>query len=528
MSITINISKHEPVVSKMQQDLDHILKDNSVTPSLESISEKMDPMNISLLILTPDIIRRLGEVKSKDVYEQNSTTFKKDGLFSTEIFGPVGSKERLKRFGYIDMGLDILHPRIYKELITLNSLYKDILEGKKYAKFDPKLKDFVETDKLDGETGYNLFFKYFDQIQFKVTNSVQRLFKILFIKKYKLQDVKINKYLVIPAGLRDYIVTESGKVLENEINNYYRKLLTVSNTAKQFKHETRDVEFINQIRVRLQKVVVEIYDYIENMLDGKSKFIQGKWTKRAIFYGTRNVITGTPSDIQDLDDPNEIEDITTVVGPLQAAKGLLPKTIFELRTRFLNRVFDPQATKFNLINPKTLTRQPVNISEKSRSQWVTDEGLENLINKMIQPELFMSEILVDNRYYLYLLIDEGDSITVIDDISQAPDDKKKYVRPMTFIELLYLTLFDIVPNYPAFLTRYPITGYGSTVIVKLRLKATTKTREVKVRLNPLGDVKIAPEYPVFKEGVTPFYSLTVPTIYLDRLGADYDGEIFNG
>ena len=495
----------------------------------EDALSKRDPLNISLLILTPDILRRMGQVKSKDVYEQNSTVFKKDGLFSTEIFGPVGSKERLKRFGYIDLGLEVFHPRIYKELSSLSTLYKGILEGTKYAKFDPKLKDFVETDRLEGSTGYNLFFKYYDQIDFKTTDSVQRLFKILFIKKHKLQDVKISKYIVIPAGLRDYLVTESGKVLENEINNLYRKLLTVANTANQFKHETRDIELINQIRVRLQKVIISIYDYIENMLDGKSKFIQGKWTKRAIFYGTRNVITGTPTVIKDakeLQDPNKELDIEATVGPLQFAKAILPKTLYLLRTKFLNDKFSVETSTANLINKKTLQREPAKITEKARSQWVTDEGLENMINKMIQSDLFMSPIIIDDKYYLMLVVDKGDTIYLINDIRQITNEEdKKYVRPLTYIELLYITLFQVADEHYAYLTRYPVTGYGSTVIVKPYLKATTKTRRVKLYLPNTTEPVSAPEYPVFKEDVTPFYSLTVPYIYLPGLGADFDGEM---
>ena len=520
--MVINLSLAEKEI-KRKENQDQI-SDTDLSLEDLSMGGKIDPLNISLLILNNEILRKIGEVKSKDVYEQNSTTFKKDGLFSTDIFGAVGSKERLKRFGYINMGLEILHPRIYKELISLSSLYKGILEGKKYAVYDNKTKDFVETDKLEGETGYGFFFKYYDQIKFRTNTSTQRLFKILFIKKYKLEDVKISNYVVIPAGIRDYVVTESGKVLENEINNIYRKLLTVSNTAQQFKHETRDIEFINQIRVRLQKVVLEIYEYLENMLDGKSKFIQGKWTKRSVFYGTRNVITGTPESIKNLENPNEVSDATAVLGPLQAAKGLMPIAIFELRTKFLNNVFDIQSDKANLIDPKTLLRGPISINEKIRSQWVTDEGLEGIVNKFIQAELLMSDIIISDKYYLYLILDEGDTITIVNDGTTIPDEKKSLLRPMKYIELMYITLFDVVKKYKALLTRYPITGYGSTVIVELKLKATTRTREVKIKYNPADQGVIAPEYPLFKQGVSPFYSLTVPSIYLSGLSADFDGE----
>jgi DNA-directed RNA polymerase beta' subunit len=197
------------------------------------------PFNIELLILNSNLIKNLGEVKSKDVYEQNSTVFKQDGLFSTEIFGPKGSPERMTKFGYINMGIKILHPLIYRHLTKLETLYKGILTGDKYAVWDENILNFVPADMETGQTGYNFFMKYYDKIKFRETNSEKRTEIIKFIKKYKAKDVLIDKYLVIPAGMRDRMELPNGKVLEDEINNLYRKLLTVSSTAKKLQDDMR-------------------------------------------------------------------------------------------------------------------------------------------------------------------------------------------------------------------------------------------------------------------------------------------------
>jgi len=479
-----------------------------------------DALNIDLLFLTNSITKNMLEVKTRDVFVQNSTEFHHEGLFSNTIFGDVGAKERNTTFGYIDLSIDVIHPRIYKELVSLNSLYTGILEGTKYAIFDNKIKDFVETDRLDGKTGLYFFMEHYDNIVFKTTDSTQREFKIKFIKNSKANEVMMSKYLVIPAGLRDYKLLESGKALENEINGLYRRMLTIASSAKVFKADVKnkDNEYISAVRKRLQKVAIDIYDFIENLLDGKSKFIQGKWTKRAVMYGTRNVLTSSPNVIKDLDDKHRPSILNSMVGLYQASKGLLPITVFNVRTKFLQDAFDVNSTKALLIDKKTLKRVPADISEKTRSRWVTDDGVEETINKLSQDDIKNSPIVIDG-YYLLLIYEHGDKVDVIKSIdSLSPDADIKKVRPITYGELFYLGIFDRVQDYPAYITRYPIIQYGGIIPVKPYLKTTIKTKRMYVKLPDSLDYTIATEYPIVGTGWAD--SLTTPQIYLSSLGAD--------
>jgi len=486
------------------------------------MDKQLDPMNIDLLILDKNIISKLMEVKTRDIFMQNSTEFHHEGLFSTTIFGNIGTPERLTTFGYVDLGLSILHPRVYKELISINSLYKDILNGSKYAIYDPKTKDFIESDQLDGRSGFNFFMEYYDKLNFKETDSIQREFKIKFLTKYKASEVVLDKYLVMPAGLRDYTITESGKAMENEINNFYRKLLTVSSTAKAFKTDTtnKDNEYVSAVRSRLQKVAVDIYDQIETLLDGKSKFIQGKWTKRGIMYGTRNVLTSIPIDTEDLEDEHKIKANNSIVGLFETLKGLLPISIFQVRTRFLQDIFDINSSKALLVDNKTYKRVPVDISEKTRSRWVTDEGLEETINKLVQDEIKNSYINIDG-YSLLLVYEHDDKIDILKGIDDLPDLKKEDLRPITYGELFYLSIFNIISNYPAFITRYPIVNYGGIVPTEPYLKTTIKSNRRYVKLINSSDYILATEYPIVNEHWSS--SVSVPQHYLEGLGADFDG-----
>ena len=483
--------------------------------------KNMDPLALSLLIIDKSIISKLYEIKSPDIFEPNSTEFKKDGLFSETIFGTQGSKERMTNFAYIDLNVKVLHPRAFIELTSLSNFYKDIIYGKSYATFDNETKDFIPSNQIDGDTGYSFFIKHFEDIDFKTTDSLKRKFKIFFLKKYTLQDLLIDKYLVIPAGMRDYMITESGKTLEHEINGLYRKVLRAGNAAKQFKDDTSNNDFLNAVRLRVQLSIVEVYEYIENLLKNKGGFIQSKWLKRSINYGTRNVITAPSNEITDLSDPNRTRSFTVEVGVLQAAKGLLPITLFQLRNSLLFDVFDPESTRAMLINPKTYKREYKEISETSRSKWVSDEGLEETINKLIRPDILVKEIVIDG-YYLLLIEEDGDNIRIIGDIEKYPNIDKKKLRPITYIELVYLALFNIIEDYPAFVTRYPITGQGSIDVVETTVKPTVKTVKKNVYMRNSSTPIVAKNYPIL--GEQPFTGLSIPFCLLEGLSADFDGD----
>ena len=489
------------------------------------MNTEMESLNIDLLVLKPEIIKRLMEVKTRDVFLQNSTEFHNEGLFSTTIFGDVGSPERMSNFGYIDLGIDILHPRIYKELTSLNSLYKGMLEGTAYGIYDKKLKDFVLSDRVDGKTGFYAFMEHYEDIKYKLTDSIQREFKIKFITNYKASDVIMNKYLVMPAGLRDYKILESGKAMENEINNLYRKMLTIASSAKVFKNDVKnkDNEYISAVRKRLQKIAIDIYDYIENLLDGKSKFIQGKWTKRAIMYSTRNVITAAPVEIKNLEDSERPTGLSSQIGLYQTIKGILPIAIFQTRTRFLQDIFDINSTRAMLIDKKTLRRVPVDITEKTRSRWVTDDGLEETINKLMQDEIKNAPIEVDGNYLL-LVYENGDKIEILKSLdTPGLNLKPGDVRPITYGELFYLSIFDIIHTYPVYVTRYPIVNYGGIVPSIPYLKSTLRFKKALVKLPNSTEYRKAIEYPIIGEKW--FSSLSVPEIFLEALGADFDGFI---
>lgn len=473
-----------------------------------------DTFNIDLIIPDRqgnDTFRLLGEVTKPNIFLYGKDEFDPDGLYSDEIFGAMGTKDRNVKPGYISLKVPIYHPLIYKTILSLKTLYKNIIEGKTKVKFDENERDFVIDP--DGDTGFEFFIKNFDKIELHDNDSDQRRHKIMLIDKYRGEKNLVIKWIVIPAGLRDYSVNKKGQPEEDEINGLYRNLLFATNVLNAI-NTNSNLKSIDSIRLKIQNSVVAIYDYLQTLIDGKSKFIQEKWSKRAVTFGTRNVLTPSPILVNDLNSENVIEFNDTVVGLLQFIKGIQPVVIGKIRA-FLSGILDNESNRAVLVNKKTLRSELTEISNKERDAWLSTEGLGSTINKLLNRDIMMSPISFNDNYYLLLIYDDGRNIRIVSNNDYQGIDKN-YVRPITYIELFYLAVYDVRKKYPATVTRYPITGLGSIYPTNIYLKTTTDSRTVTFKTG-YGDM-IVYEYPILNK--QPISGMSVHPSRISRLGAD--------
>ena len=474
------------------------------------------PFNIDLLVLEKEHIRNLGEVKTGRIMIPSTQDFDPEGIYSTEIFGPVGSEERATRFGYIDLKVDILHPLVFNHIQSMKVFYKEIMAGKKYAVFNEKTKDFELSNIQDGKTGYHFFFQHFKKVKLKDTDGTQRKFKIDIINFYKKLNKPFNKLLVLPAGLRDYTLTADGRPSEDEVNDLYRKVISLTNNFDNVNiKKEENLYLMSNIMYKLQVAVLDIYEYFFNLLNGKSKFTEGKWAKRAISHGTRNVLTPAVPAIQDINDKNRITLDMTVVGLYQYVKAVTPLTINKVLNKFIYRIMSPDTNTGILVDLKTLKSVTVDIPIKKRDDWITGEGLEQTMNKLGQESLRSLPIMVD-KYYLLNIYDDGKTIKPVFNTSELNEEEFKHIRPITYAELFYLAIEDIVDKYPALVTRYPVANVGGVYPSKVYLRTTMNPRTVNYVLN--GVSKTLKEYPNLKEKY--FNGMSPHSTHLVLLGGD--------
>lgn len=507
---------------------------SSLTPN--TIGSVYDPVNIAIMDVEQFIRDHQAlPVTSPLTLEPSSNLFHHEGLYSESIFGYVGSPERMTRFGYIDLNTSIFNPKIFKLITQLGSLYKDIMSGTAYAVFDPVTKNFKRvhgdpTQTPDANTGYLFFLRHFHDLSFHTTNSSTRDERIEVIQQYKERALQ-TKYLVEPAGLRDIANDSSGRLVQDDVNKLYTSLLLYS---KSIPRGTQSPLY-DSARYQIQSKAQEIFEYIENFLDGKRGFIQGNFARRKIAMGTRNVITAAPYMAASPEDPQLLKADDVQVGVYQVSKGLQPYFKYAYNTIFANPIFKTEATaRTALSDPKTGKLVYTSLSPTTRDNWTSSEGINKLINSFRNTDLRKKPVLIKDTdgkdYALSLVYDEGDTIALcrsIDDLeARWPRSvNKSKLRPITYIEMFYLITEVISQGKHGIVTRYPVIEQGSCYIAKLHVVSTTPSRTVELvdLLAPDQPTMILKQYPV--QGASYMDAMMLHTSKLGGLGADHDGDL---
>lgn len=464
------------------------------------------PVNIKLLDVDEFIrSQQVKRVESHAIFEasSNSTIFQKDGLFSEDIFGAVGSTARLSTFGYIELNAAVLQPFIYNNLVRLSALYGEIIDGTSYATFDSSLKNFKKCKASDAgaRTGFTFFMEYFSNIDFTTTDSHVRSDRIAIIEKYR-DILFIKRMLVLPAGLRD-VQNSGGRLSQDDINKLYQTLLAYSSAIPPGVKSP----IFDGIRVNIQKKVVEIYEYIENIVTDKRGFLQEKYGKRRIALGTRNVISSTSYKTVTPDDPQAISSDETRIGLYQTMKGMQPIVIHHFRTAILDPVFKTDSNTIAVTDPDTLMIQYREVSNKELNKFSTNLAIETLISRFANADIRELPIAITDvtgkKFYICMVYDTGDEIALFRSITdleaqlKIKADRKK-LHPLTWVEAFYMVTYMATQGRHVFISRYPIIQDESCYPTKIHLTSTMPARIVHLR-DLLTDslTRTYPEYPIF-------------------------------
>ncbi len=484
------------------------------------------PFNVSLLYLTPKHLQGLRPVRALDIFDgAGSNNFHPDGFFSPLIFGRSGDPTRSERYSYIDIKIPVFHPMVFRCLVALKRLYGGILAGTDYATWNNELKDFERSNAVDGETGFHFFVSKWREIKFEATKSATREHNILLVKKAQAEGSLVDKVVVMPAGLRDVEIGADGRVGEDEINGFYKRLLSLANTISDAAVKTSN-EIVNTARFNLQRTFNELFEHIERLIEGKHKLFMGKWVSRRIQNGTRNVITAMNTSTMMLGGEGQVGFNNTIVGLYQLLKAINPVARYYIRHGALSKVFVARDQPVHLVNKKTLAKEEVQLTHQHFDRWTTDEGLNKILTSFGEEDLRHKPLEIEGRYLALIYKGKDGSFKIIHDINEVPEGRDRAdVHPITFCELLYLSTYRVLNEHPVYFTRYPIIGVGS-IYPSMAFAKTTIRSEIRQELGddwqPLGKDHVAYEFPIM--GGAFVNSLAPHSARLAGLNADFDGD----
>jgi hypothetical protein len=485
------------------------------------------PFNVSLLQVPDNVRQMVQPVTSLSIYDGASKNFHPEGLYSAAIFGAVGTSMRFEKFSYINLGMPVMHPLVYRTLMTMKGFYSEIMSGKEYAVWDAQAKDFVRSDASAGQTGYFFFMSKWKSIDFNRTPSSKRDEKIKFLNAFKANS-DVQYLYVIPAGLRDITIDANGREKKDECNDLYYKLIAISNTVSASIYKASP-EVYDAQRVSYQNTVNQLFDMFMTIVSGKNGLYMGKWMARKVFDSTRNVITAMPTSASHIGDPSVPTVNDTAVGIYQYVKSVVALCCYQLRNKFLNDVFFSPSAPARLVNKKTMRSVMVDAGADAHDRWMTDEGLERMFNAFEDASVRHQAVEIAGHYLGLVYRGPDNSFRLIHGIDDLPEGRQKeHCTPITYTELLYCCLYQDSKNHCALVTRYPIASDRSTFPSNIFLMSTVKfeTRtELGEDWRPLGNDAVAHRFPVI--GSETFNSQSSHPCKLAKLGADHDGDMMS-
>ena len=482
----------------------------------------LKPFNITLLPSDRNVLRNLMPVTSVDIYDGSSSKMNDTGLFSTVIFGRPTETRRQTTFSYIDLRTKIIHPILYKNIERVASLYAGIYCGTAYGIWNDKAKVFEKSDAVDGDTGVSFFMKHFNDIKFEKNESEIRNLRIDVLDKYR-ESAIYDFVLVLPAGLRDVEEDVRGQLKQDEVNEYYRNLISLS---KNIDGTFRDNKFNDGTKLLMQRNFNAIYELIYGYLNGKRGLTQEKFCKRRIENGTRTVMASLNLAVEEIGGPQEITITDAVIGLYQTLKGCLPLIQNAFKNPLIMDTFLGDSTAL-VIDKKThkLDRHPV--SAKIRDWFMTEDGVNTLINQFEFPEIRDKPVEIAGGY-LAMVYQDDVSFRVIRDVNSVPESRLEKLHPITWGELFYYLAKPLVYNKPLWITRYPITNVDSMIPGFPYVKTTVTgkpLKELDSNWEPI-DNNLYNEWPIV--GLAWVDTISPHPSKMKNQGADSDGDTASG
>ena len=457
-------------------------------------------MKLNILDIDKYILKNNLKEVTNSVYFNLGNIPTEDGLFSYEIFGEIGSKERKINFGYIELKKPFLVPIFYKLFITLDRKLESLFTANKYYKLiNGKL-----VEDVNGETGISFFYKNYEKFVFDYTDSKIRKDKLDLLKKSKKTEIFQTKLLVIPAFYRDFNPTKgnNGKTADVDVsNNYYSNIIRSVQGLKETVGFGSDLIF-SSTESQIQKNLVDLSNYFIGQIPTKRGLIHQGLLGKATDYSTRSVITTNRFNYKTWKD-NKIRFGYTGIPLSQMITLFYPFFI-----KNINDFIDEYINNFTVFTKKNGSTVRI-----------------NNIKQQFSDEVIKKEIL---ESYIQNVHTRFDSIYITD-----PNDGEKFPlkifnkelnRNFTKIDLLYIIAMQIQKWAHVYITRYPLTGYQSIFPSKIYVITTSDTiPEMKLADKILKDYPLViPDYPV-EEGKFRDSTVFNPS-YCEAMGADFDGD----
>jgi len=234
-----------------------------------------------------NFIKKLDPVVSTEFFTRTGE-FHTEGLFSEDIFGPVGSLERAQQFSYVNLYATVVHPQALRIMIRLDRKIEKFLSTEENFKLNAEGRLEIAED---GVTGINEFVKIFPKIKFKGETAARDKFILLLGSAAKQNSLFVDKLPVIPPDHRPIYQDEDGFWIYDQLNNLY---LTIMRRASQLQSAGTEGALYDLLNHGLQMAVIDHDKYIMAKVEKKRGLVREQLMGKRVDFSGRAVITPGP------------------------------------------------------------------------------------------------------------------------------------------------------------------------------------------------------------------------------------------
>lgn len=452
------------------------------------------------------------EVTSTYIFDGDSSVLNEQGIFSPTIFGRVGSDDRKRRRGFIDLKGNYLHPMIYHALTSSFQVMKSVIAGEQYIRLSPTGHILKEDDpsKPGAFTGLQAIYDNWNRFNFNSPdgkNTTSRQILVDLVKAHKRDECFVNKWLVIAAFFRDinlHTIQGGGRIELEEINTLYIKLIGYANGDS--------VTFVNAYYTQnnIQLALNDIYELLTNGRIAKKNglihaAIMGKTVDRAAI-----CVISAPRF-----NSNTYQDQSVPYNHIRVPLPILVNLFYPFVINFITDLFaDVIGLDRIIVSGKNLD------TSDAMDEVISTDAVEKLVGSFIKDKT--KSIRIAN-----FTID-GTSKGRLSSI------EKRLGRPYTVTDLMFFAIASIIPNKHVLSTRFPVSGSESQAICKPLIGSTERTIDLSSGSGSDFDNyhKEYPYFPTNSKGEIDFKkiawvdSVQPNNTYLPGMGGDFDGDTF--
>ena len=432
------------------------------------------------------------------IYIERDGFLTNDGILSAEIFGRPGSYDRKTIFGYIDLKRKFIHPLVYKVITKLNRKIENIIAGTGFYVID-KSGNFVE-DEDKGETGIDFIQKNWSKIKWRESDSMARSDKLKLLKHLSLNEIFIDKWIIIPAFYRDVNIMDigKGKISDDQINALYVRLLGSTKLIENKSATSFDFVQNNTIS-KIQFTINEIYNYLIDTLPKKKGLLHKALLGKIVDYSTRGVISNAKLDAIHWNKQTVPFGYTGV--PLSHAINLFYPFLINDFRKFI---------EMNLGDEELGKTEDPDAAEYIKG-YFTPERLKKILNGYINSVTTRFEYLKvpakNSKKHKYYELTFNDVIG----------------KPLTITEILYILTQRIVDKKHIYVKRYPVENHHSVYASKIKLLTTIKVKPTIIEEYVYDNY---PDVEFHKNDASKAFidTILLNSSYTVALGADFDGD----